>query len=81
MAEAQTARKLIPEPATIFDPVARALDVIGDRWTLVLVRQLLAGPVGFQELRQRTGIASRSVLGGVRRRTASPRPAGPRASR
>jgi DNA-binding HxlR family transcriptional regulator len=67
MAEAQTARKLIPEPATIFDPVARALDVIGDRWTLVLVRQLLAGPVGFQELRQRTGIAPRVRSGRLRR--------------
>lgn len=47
----------ILRPAQIFDPVARALDVIGDRWTLVLVRQLLLGPKGFQELRVRTGIA------------------------
>jgi len=53
------ARRTIPEPATIFDPVARALDVIGDRWTLVLVRQLLGEPRGFQELRHRTGIAPR----------------------
>jgi DNA-binding HxlR family transcriptional regulator len=46
----------ILRPAQIFDPVARALDVIGDRWSLVLVRQLLPGPRGFQELRVRTGI-------------------------
>ena len=46
-------------PAQIFDPVARALDVIGDRWSLVLIRQLLTGPKGFQELRLRTGIAPR----------------------
>ena len=31
----------VPRPAEIFDPVARGLDVIGDRWTLVLVRHLL----------------------------------------
>src|SRR5262252_2999916 len=42
-----------------FDPVGRSLDLIGDRWTLVLVRHLLARPRGFQELRSRTGIAPR----------------------
>ena len=45
-------RSEILRPNQIFDPVARALDVLGDRWTLVLVRQLLGGPKGFQELRQ-----------------------------
>ncbi len=49
----------IPRPGGIFDPVARALDLIGERWTLVLVRHLLIEPCGFQELRQRTGIAPR----------------------
>ena len=49
----------VPRPAAIYDPVARSLDVIGDRWSLVLVRQLLLGPKGFQELRMRTGIAPR----------------------
>jgi DNA-binding HxlR family transcriptional regulator len=52
-------RGSIPKPLGIFDPVARALDLIGERWTLVLVRHLLLGPAGFQELRQRTGIAPR----------------------
>jgi DNA-binding HxlR family transcriptional regulator len=42
-----------------FCPVARALDLIGERWTLVLVRHLLGGQRGFQELRNRTGIAPR----------------------
>jgi DNA-binding HxlR family transcriptional regulator len=56
----------IPRPEGIFDPVARALEVIGDRWTLVLVRQLLAGPRGFQELRQRTGITPRVLSGRLR---------------
>ncbi|MBW2269879.1 MAG: transcriptional regulator [Deltaproteobacteria bacterium] len=56
----------IPKPAGIFDPVARALEAVGDRWTLVLVRQLLGGPRGFQELRQRTGITPRVLSGRLR---------------
>ncbi len=47
------------EEAPLFCPVARALDLIGERWTLVLVRHLLGGPRGFTELRQRTGITPR----------------------
>jgi DNA-binding HxlR family transcriptional regulator len=56
----------ILRPAQIFDPVARALDVIGDRWSLVLVRQLLGGPKGFQDLRVRTGIAPRVLSSRLR---------------
>jgi DNA-binding HxlR family transcriptional regulator len=56
----------ILRPAQIFDPVARALDLIGDRWSLVLVRQLLAGPKGFQELRVRTGIAPKVLSSRLR---------------
>ena len=55
-----------PTPGQIFDPVARALEVIGDRWSLVLIRQLLTGPKGFQELRMRTGIAPRVLSGRLR---------------
>src|SRR5262245_63386636 len=56
----------IPRPEGIFDPVARGLEEIGDRWTLVLVRQLLGPPRGFQELRQRTGIAPRVLSSRLR---------------
>jgi DNA-binding HxlR family transcriptional regulator len=56
----------VPRPDGIFDPVARGLDVIGDRWTLVLVRHLLDAPRGFQELRKRTGIAPRVLSGRLR---------------
>ncbi|MCV7174700.1 winged helix-turn-helix transcriptional regulator, partial [Mycolicibacterium sphagni] len=31
--------------------LARALDVVGDRWNLLIVRQLLVGPARYQELR------------------------------
>jgi len=66
-ADSGSARKgEILRPAQIFDPVARALDVIGDRWSLVLIRQLLAGPKGFQELRVRTGIAPRVLSSRLR---------------
>jgi DNA-binding HxlR family transcriptional regulator len=47
--------------------VARALDRLGDRWTLVLIRQLCGGAKGFQELRQRTGIAPRVLSARLRR--------------
>lgn len=59
-------RPAIPSPKGIYDPVARSLDVIGDRWSLVLVRHLLLGPKGFQELRQRTGIAPRVLSSRLR---------------
>jgi DNA-binding HxlR family transcriptional regulator len=57
----------ILQPGQIFCPVGRALDVIGDRWTLVLVRHLLNGPCGFQQLRVRTGIAPRVLSSRLRR--------------
>ena len=57
----------VPRPGQIFDPVGRALDRVGDRWTLVLVRHLLGGPRGFQELRTRTGIAPRVLSARLRR--------------
>lgn len=56
----------IPKPGGVFDPVARALDLIGDKWTLVLVRHLLPGPVGFQHLRVRTGITARVLSARLR---------------
>jgi DNA-binding HxlR family transcriptional regulator len=62
-------RAAIPRPGAVFDPVARALDVVGDKWTLVLVRHLLRGPRGFQELRQRTGIAPRVLSTRLRQLT------------
>src|SRR4051812_42833468 len=31
-------------------PVARSLEVIGDRWTLLLVRELLLGPARYADL-------------------------------
>ena len=68
--EASSRANGILSPGQIFDPVARALDVVGDRWTLVLVRQLIGGPKGFQELRVRTGIAPRVLSSRLRQLSA-----------
>lgn len=50
--------------------MARALDLVGSRWTLVLVRHLLREPKGFQELRVLTGIAPRVLSTRLRQLTA-----------
>ncbi len=55
----RVAERVLDEDGPQFDPVGRALDLIGERWSLVLIRHLLGGPRGFQELRQRTGIGPR----------------------
>lgn len=64
-------RRQVPSPEEIYDPVARSLDFIGDRWSLVLVRHLLLGPKGFQQLRHRTGIAPRVLSSRLRDLTAN----------
>jgi DNA-binding HxlR family transcriptional regulator len=66
-------------------PIARALDVIGERWALLVVRELLLGPQRFSDLRRALPGASSNVLtdrlreleshGVIRRRTLPP-PAG-----
>lgn len=66
MSEIARSLPAVPKPRGIFDPVARGLDVIGDRWSLVLMRHLLKGHRGFQELRKRTGIAPRVLSSRLR---------------
>jgi DNA-binding HxlR family transcriptional regulator len=43
-------------------PIARALDVIGERWALLVVRELLLGPQRFSDLRRALPGASSNVL-------------------
>lgn len=59
----------LEERGPLFCPVARALDLIGERWTLVLVRHLLGGARGFQELRTRSGIGPRVLTTRLRQLT------------
>ncbi|MEU5367232.1 helix-turn-helix domain-containing protein [Streptomyces sp. NPDC005925] len=42
-------------------PVARALDLVGDRWSLLIVRDAMDGVRSFTEFQRRTGIA-RNIL-------------------
>jgi DNA-binding HxlR family transcriptional regulator len=39
-------------------PIARALDVVGDRWALLILRDLHAGPARFQDLETGHGLAT-----------------------
>jgi DNA-binding HxlR family transcriptional regulator len=39
-------------------PIARALDVVGDRWALLIMRDLHAGPARFRDLETGLGIAT-----------------------
>ena len=39
-------------------PIARALDVVGDRWALLILRDLHAGPARFLDLETGLGIAT-----------------------
>lgn len=43
-------------------PLARAAEVVGQRWMLLVVRELLLGPKRFSDLRQRMPGVSSSVL-------------------
>lgn len=48
-----------PRSYKLLCPIARALDRIGDRWTLLILRDLHAGPARFGELQKGlTGIAA-----------------------
>ncbi|HSJ96046.1 MAG TPA: helix-turn-helix domain-containing protein, partial [Myxococcota bacterium] len=45
-----------------FCPLARAAEVLGERWTLLIVRELMVGPQRFSDLRRRLPGVSSSVL-------------------
>ena len=38
--------------------IARALEVIGERWTLLVLREVLLGRRRFEEIRRNTGVAT-----------------------
>jgi DNA-binding HxlR family transcriptional regulator len=45
-----------------FCPVAQALEVVGERWTLLIVRELLCGNYRFSEMLHGVPLMSRSLL-------------------
>ncbi len=47
-------------------PIARALDRVGDRWTLLILRDLHAGPARFSDLQTLPGLASNLLTNRLR---------------
>lgn len=45
-------------PYRLLCPIAPALDIVGDRWTLLILRDLHAGPARFQQLEEGLGVAT-----------------------
>ena len=43
-------------------PMARSLEIIGERWTLLIVRDLLRGPRRFQDLAESLGSVAPGIL-------------------
>lgn len=52
-------------------PVARALDLVGDRWSLLVVRDAMDGARSFTEFQRRTGVARNILTDRLRRLTAA----------
>jgi DNA-binding HxlR family transcriptional regulator len=48
-------------------PVARTLDLMGDRWSLLIVRDAMDGARAFTDFQQRTGIARNILTDRLRR--------------
>lgn len=55
-----------PRRYRLLCPIARALDRVGDRWTLLIIRDLHAGPARFSELQSLPGIASNLLTNRLR---------------
>lgn len=56
-----TARTPTPDWTDPECPVARTLDLVGDRWSLLVIRDAMDGTRSFTEFQRRTGIA-RNIL-------------------
>jgi DNA-binding HxlR family transcriptional regulator len=51
-------------------PVARTVDLVGDRWSLLIVRDAMDGARSFTDFQQRTGIARNILTERLRKLTA-----------
>jgi DNA-binding HxlR family transcriptional regulator len=52
----------VPRSYGQYDPLAWALDLVGERWTLLILRDLLLGPRRFTDLLERQPGLSKSLL-------------------
>ena len=50
------------KPYDQYCPVAHALDLVGERWSLLLVRELQHGPLRYSDLHERLARCSTNVL-------------------
>ena len=50
------------KPYDQYCPVAHALDLVGERWSLLLVRELQHGPLRYSDLHERLPRCSTNVL-------------------
>ncbi|MCO5968455.1 winged helix-turn-helix transcriptional regulator [Actinoallomurus soli] len=50
-------------------PVARTVDLVGDRWSLLIIRDAMDGARSFTDFQQRTGIARNILTERLRRLT------------
>ena len=50
------------KPYNQYCPVAHALDLVGERWSLLLVRELQHGPLRYSDLHERLPRCSTNVL-------------------
>src|SRR3954471_6026157 len=48
-------------------PVARTVDLIGDRWSLLIIRDAMDGATSFSDFHARTGIARNMLTDRLRR--------------
>ncbi|NYI91536.1 DNA-binding HxlR family transcriptional regulator [Amycolatopsis endophytica] len=48
-------------------PVARTLDLVGDRWTLLIIRDAMDNARSFTDFQQRTGVARNILTDRLRR--------------
>ncbi|MDR2322350.1 MAG: helix-turn-helix transcriptional regulator [Microbacterium sp.] len=48
-------------------PVARTLDIVGDRWSMLVIRDAIDGARSFTDFQQRTGVARNILTDRLRR--------------
>lgn len=64
MAATRSAKREWTDPTC---PVARAVDLVGDRWSLLIVRDAMDGAASFTDFRNRLGIARNILTDRLRR--------------
>jgi len=56
----------VPEEQTLC-PIARSTEIAGDRWTILILRELFAGCARFDDIQAQTGATAQMMAGRLRR--------------